>query len=225
VELDPVRAVLFDSGGVLIGPRGGRWNPRFDFEQVVLRVAPQTSREDFAEAIAAGDELLDRGDGTPSRDAYHQVMLSALGIEASASLLSELDQPLDAAEVVELFPEVIEVLDELRRRGVRMAVVSDNWATLPELHAGLGLAGYFEVYAISEVLGCNKPDPRMYRHASDRLGLEPNECIFVDDHPPNVEAAIALGYRGLALLREGPLDQCTTSAAADLRALLQLVSR
>ena len=50
-------------------------------------------------------------------------------------------------------------------------LVSDTWPTLPELHAGVGLAGCFEAYAISALLGCTKPDPRMYRHASDALPL------------------------------------------------------
>jgi hypothetical protein len=31
-----IRGVLFDAGGVLIGPVGGRWNPRYDFEDIVL---------------------------------------------------------------------------------------------------------------------------------------------------------------------------------------------
>lgn len=224
MEPHPAKAVLFDSGGVLVGPKGGRWNPRFDFEQVILDVAPQASADDLSKAIAAGDEFLDQANGTPPRDAYHQVMLSVLGIEVSAALLAELDRPLDAAEIVEPFSEVVEVLDELQRRGVRMAVVSDNWATLPELHAGLGLARYFDVYAVSEVLGCNKPDPRMYRHASDALGLAPSECVFVDDHVPHVEAAIALGCRGVALTRGGDARQCAVPVVADLRELLQFVA-
>jgi len=62
-------------------------------------------------------------------------------------------------------------------------VVSDAWPGLPQLHDALGMAGFFEAYAISALLGCHKPDPRMYRHASEALGLAPDECLFVDDGP------------------------------------------
>jgi putative hydrolase of the HAD superfamily len=53
-----VAAVLFDSGGVLIGPVGGRWNPRFDFEEIVRRAAPGLTGEELTRAAMAGDEFL-----------------------------------------------------------------------------------------------------------------------------------------------------------------------
>jgi putative hydrolase of the HAD superfamily len=198
-----VDAVLLDSGGVLIGPVGGRWNPRVDFEEVVGRRVGDLPADLLSAAIEAGDAFLTAAEGTPSRDEYHRVLLDALDVEASPEFLAELDAPLDPSTVVEPYPEVIDVLDDLRERGVRLAVVSDAWPALPELHAGVGLGGYFEVYAISAVLGCTKPDPRMYRHASDALGVEPRRCLFVDDSPPLVEAALGLGYQGCAVLRDG----------------------
>lgn len=208
-----------------MGPRGGRWNPRFDFEEIVHRVASQVSEAEFASAIAVGEEFLGQCDYTPSRAEYHQVILAVLGVEASDALLDELERPIDPAEVVEPYDDVIPVLDELRRRGIRMAVVSDNWATLPELHASVGLGGYFEAYAISEVLGCNKPDPRMYRHASDALGLEPHACLFVDDHRPHVEAALALGYEAAVLARDEPADSSAVPTITSLVQLLDLLYR
>ena len=48
-----------------------------------------------------------------------------------------------------------------------------------------------------------EPDPRMYHHASDALGLSPSECLFVDADPTLVSAAIDLGYRGRANCRDG----------------------
>ena len=84
-----------------------------------------------------------------------------------------------------------------------MAVVSDAWPELPALHEALGISEFFEAYAISAVLGCRKPDPRMYHHASDCLGLDPAQCLFVDDDPDLVRAAIELGYAGRALIRDG----------------------
>jgi beta-phosphoglucomutase-like phosphatase (HAD superfamily) len=82
-----------------------------------------------------------------------------------------------------------------------MAVVSDAWPELPDLHAGLGIHEFFEAYAISAELGCIKPDPRMYHHASAALGLAPGQCLFIDDDPALVTAAIQLGYAGRAMCR------------------------
>jgi HAD superfamily hydrolase (TIGR01509 family) len=117
---------------------------------------------------------------------------------------------------------VPDVLSDLKAIGVRMAVVSDNQPGLETLHDGLGLAHFFESYAISAELGCTKPDPRIYAHASDSLGLDPPECLFVDDVPRLVAAAIELGYQGCAVLRDGSqADEIPT--VSDLRALLPLI--
>src|SRR5262245_11896786 len=53
-----VRGILFDAGDTLYAPIGGRWNPRFDFEEVLLRYHPEVPVDRFAEAIAAGRDLL-----------------------------------------------------------------------------------------------------------------------------------------------------------------------
>jgi HAD superfamily hydrolase (TIGR01509 family) len=194
--------VLFDSGGVLIQPIGGRWNPRADFEQILTAAVPTLTARDIAAAVAVGDAFLHDADGTPAYDDYHRVILGQLGVEPTGHLLTELTRPVDPRTILETFAEVLPTLRELQQRGVRMAVVSDAWPELPALHAALGMDGFFEAYAISAELGCHKPDPRMYRHASDALGLPPDDCLFLDDDPSLVAAAIALGYHGLAVLRQ-----------------------
>lgn len=198
----PLRAVLFDSGGVLVQPIGGRWNPRADFEATVLAHAPSITPQQFAAAIAAGDDFFVNSSSTPDYDDYHRAMLRHLGVVPTGQLLADLRRDVPASAFLETFPDVEETLRELSRRGVRMAVVSDAWPNLPDLHDGLGIRRFFEAYAISAVLGCNKPDPRMYHQASTALGLAPGECLFVDDDPELVAAAIRLGYEGRALCRD-----------------------
>ncbi|MEV4510970.1 HAD-IA family hydrolase [Dactylosporangium sp. NPDC049525] len=132
----PVRGVLFDAGGVLTRPIGGRWNPRHDFESIVTAHHPDVRPDLFPAAIDAGQRFL------------------------------------------------------------------DAWAGLEATFAGLDIEHYFAGFAISEVLGCRKPDPRMYAEGSRLLGLQPHECLFIDDDPALVAAAEALGYRGLTLDRD-----------------------
>jgi FMN phosphatase YigB (HAD superfamily) len=217
-----LRAALFDSGGVLMRPIGGRWNPRADFEKTVLAHAPAVTVDRFAEAIAAGDDFLAARSGTPDYTDYHRAILGRLGVEPTPRLLADLRRPVPPFEVLETFPDVEPTLAELRERGVRMAVVSDAWANLPELHDGLGIGGYFEAYAISAVLGVRKPDPGMYRHASTALGLAPEQCLFVDDDQEHVAAAIALGYAGRALFRNGKPSDTTVPSITSLDQLLAL---
>ena len=46
-------------------------------------------------------------------------------------------------------------------------------------------------------LGIAKPDPAIYRHVLKELGTQPEETLFIDDKPVNVEAALALGMKGI----------------------------
>jgi FMN phosphatase YigB (HAD superfamily) len=102
-----------------------------------------------------------------------------------------------------------------------MSVVSDNWVGLEAIFAGLGIQHYFDGFAISEALGCRKPDPRMYAEGSRLLRLEPHECLFIDDDPQLVDAARELGYQGITLDREA---QCTaTGVIVSLDDLLPIV--
>jgi putative hydrolase of the HAD superfamily len=217
-----IRGILFDAGGVLIRPVGGRWNPRYDFESIVLAHHPEIDADLFPDAFGAGQRVLDSGTTTPDRTHYHRAMLDVLGVhQPSDELLHELDAP-PAAPAVETYPDVRPVLDQLLAQGVRMSVVSDTWAGLEIGFREMGIEQYFEGFAISEVLGCRKPDPRMYAAGSDFLGLDPGDCLFIDDDPDLVSAAIDLGYHGVAILRD---EQPTTgdNAITSLHELLPIV--
>ncbi|MFJ2740882.1 HAD family hydrolase [Streptomyces sp. NPDC087440] len=219
-----VQAVLLDSGGVLMRPVGGRWNPRADFEETVLAHDPSITEDRFAAAIAAGDRFFADSPSTPDHDDYHRVMLHSLGAEATPQLLADLRREVPADRVLELYPDVRSTLEELSRRQVRMAVVSDAWPDLPDLRAALGIRHFFEAYAISAELGCTKPDPRMYHHASTALGLTPGQCLFIDDDPDLVRAAVDLGYAGRAIHRNPPLpDVPPVPSITTLTELLELV--
>jgi HAD superfamily hydrolase (TIGR01509 family) len=212
---EDLRAVLFDSGGVLIRPVGGRWNPRVDFEETVLAHHPSITPEQFAAAIAAGDRFFAASSATRDYDDYHRVMLRHLGLDPTPRFLADLGRDVPVTTLLEIYPDVMETLRELRRRGVRMAVVSDAWPELRDGHTALGIGEFFEAYAISAELGCRKPDPRMYHHASSALNLAPAHCLFVDDDPSLVAAAIGLGYAGRAV--------CRDSATSDVPSVVSLV--
>lgn len=219
-----VRGVLFDAGGVLIRPIGGRWNPRYDFESVLQTHLPDIRPESFPEGFEAGERFLMASGTTPSRADYHRVVLRALGVDSPpAELLRELEAPA-AGPVVEVFEDVRPVLDQLQAWGVPMSIVSDNWAGMEAGFDRLGIGHYFQGYAVSEVLGCNKPDPRMYAAGRDVLGLEAQDCLFIDDDPELVAAAIDLGYRGVAIHRDGPPPASVVPVITSLPELLPIVA-
>jgi FMN phosphatase YigB (HAD superfamily) len=74
----------------------------------------------------------------------------------------------------ELIPGAAETVLELKRRGYRLALVADGRpGTYRNVLGHHGLYDLFDVHVISEELGCEKPDERMFIQALARLGIEP----------------------------------------------------
>lgn len=106
--------------------------------------------------------------------------------------------------VLQLFPEAREVIDRLRERGVRLAIVS-NWSPRLAQHLdALGVTTLFDAVLISAIEGVEKPAPAIFERACARLGVAPGAMLHVGDHPVNdVEGARAAGVHGLLLDRDG----------------------
>jgi putative hydrolase of the HAD superfamily len=91
---------------------------------------------------------------------------------------------------------MLDLMRELRDRGLRMAILTNNVREWEELWRGkLPLDEIFQVIVDSAWVGMRKPDPEIYLLTIERLGggLEPSDCLFVDDNQLNVEAARELG--------------------------------
>jgi epoxide hydrolase-like predicted phosphatase len=95
-------------------------------------------------------------------------------------------------------PDMVALVRRARARGIRTALLSNSWGnTYPrDLFDGV-----FDAVVISGEVGMRKPDPEIYLHTLDRLGLDAVQCVFVDDLPPNVQAARDLGM--VAVLHSG----------------------
>lgn len=100
-----------------------------------------------------------------------------------------------------LFPRqgAVEVLDELRRRGYRLGLISVCSEEVPRLWGETELAARIDEPVFSCSVGVAKPDPRIYRIAADRLGVEPEDCLFVDDQPDFVAGAREAGMDAVQL--------------------------
>ena len=223
MEVGALKGVLLDVGDTLTMPRGGRWNPRFDFEDNLAVFGADYSRRQLPAAIAAGEAYLHRMGAKGDRDTYHAVILEVLGIQPTDELLAALDAPLPFSRIIEVFPDVMMALATMKRWGLVLGIVSDTGAEARRLYEELGWTELFDAYAISAELGCCKPDPRMYRTASDGLGLKPSECLFVDNDVDCLLGALELGYRTCGISRYGGPPDDGLTWVTDMDGLLRLI--
>jgi len=86
-----------------------------------------------------------------------------------------------ARRVLRPRPGAVETLAELRRRGVRLAVLSNCSEDVPAVWPESDLAGLFDVETFSAACGAMKPDPAVYLQTAEALGVGPGACLFVGD--------------------------------------------
>lgn len=97
---------------------------------------------------------------------------------------------------IELKPGALELLKNLKERGIRAAVATatDEERTEKYLQK-LGIRGYFDKIVCATMVKEGKPSPDIYLYACDRMERKPEECIAVEDSPNGVLSAYRAGCR------------------------------
>jgi kojibiose phosphorylase len=121
--------------------------------------------------------------------------------------------------LADLLPGAGELLRELRRRGVPIAVASSSRNAEAVLER-LAIRPLLDVLVDGNDVAESKPDPRVFLVAAERLGVAPQRCVVVEDAASGVEAALAAGMRVIGL---GPVERVgrahrVEAALADLDA-------
>jgi 2-haloacid dehalogenase len=198
--------VVFDLGNVLID-----WDPRYLYRK--LFGGDDAAMDRFLAEVCTPAWNLEQDRGRPF---------------AEACALLVRDHP-DKRELIEAWPSrypetiagpvagTVEILAELRDRGVPLYALS-NWSaeTFPHARERFAFLQWFRGIVLSGELRMAKPDPAIYRHLFDTYGLRPEDTVFIDDAPRNIEAAASLGMHAVhftdapslraSLVRLGLLD-------------------
>jgi putative hydrolase of the HAD superfamily len=136
-----------------------------------------------------------------------------------AELIGVQPDDLMARYLADAYPayQVLNVAKQARAAGIRTAVLSNSLGRSPydPYAGGWGLRTNFDEVVLSTDLKIRKPDPRIFQITADKLGLTPQECVFVDDTEENLVAAARLGMRVLL-----GLDEAVT--ASKLRMIFDL---
>lgn len=193
--ITPLTAAVFDLGGVLID-----WNPRYLYRTLF---DDDAAMEAFLAEVTTPAWNAEQDSGRSWRDAVE--MLAAIHPDRR-DLIAAYDERW-AETLGGPIEGTVEILAELRQRGVRLAALS-NWSAekFPIARPRYPFLDWFETIVISGEVRVSKPDPRIFRHLFERTGLTAEACVYVDDAPANVQAAADLGmtaflFRDPATLR------------------------
>jgi HAD superfamily hydrolase (TIGR01509 family) len=176
------KAVLFDCDGVVVDSEG----PTFvmfqqEFAAAGLHVTLQDLETNWVGATAEG------------LAARARTMGADLPSDWVAGFYDRLNARL--AKGVPLIPGILTVLDRLDSAGIPYAMGSNGPVAKMAVTLGQhGLVARFRGHVYSgQALGAPKPAPDVYLHASRALGVDPADCVVVEDSPSGALAARAAG--------------------------------
>jgi putative hydrolase of the HAD superfamily len=129
----------------------------------------------------------------------------------------EMTRAWERAEHFELFEDALPVLDELRGRGLKLALLSNTGRDLDEFVAHHGIK--VDAILTSRVHGKTKPHETIFRALLDELRVQPASAAMVGDDPTDdVDGARAVGMRAWLIDRDGRFPD-HPDRLTDLRAL------
>jgi putative hydrolase of the HAD superfamily len=208
-----IKAVLFDMGSTLLEFENHPWEELIHrgidavYDGLHTHRAMLPSRQAFSQAFHE-----------TYRQTWQEAERSLMEMEIRVLLhqaARELGLPLSEAEIghlvrvhygpvssqVTIYPDTIETLTEVRRRGLKIGLVSNTvWpgALHKEDLERFGILEFFDHLLFSADLGVRKPHPQIFLAALEALNVVPNEAVFVGDRvPEDVDGAMRVGMRGV----------------------------
>lgn len=214
---DKIEAVLWDFGGVIL-------SSPFDAFAAYEREAGLP--DNFIRGLNARNPDTNAWARMERSDISRDEFVVAFEAEARAA-----GHKLDGRRVLasisgEIRPEMVEALRRVRARH-RVACITNNMksgdgpgmaASRERARQVAEIMSLFEHVVESSKLGMRKPDPRIYHHACDLLGVAPETCVYLDDLGVNLKPARAMGMR---TIKVGDPD----IALAELEAMVEIPLR
>ncbi len=193
----PIRAVIFDFDGLIVDTESTgyhTWREIFDKHGHELPV------ERYAQAV--GSDFL-----TGSYDPKHDLeQLTGCDFDWAAIELERKTREGELRKHLTLLPGVADRLQEAAALGLRIAIASssprvwiDSWMDQ------LGLHAHFHHISTVDDTGKVKPDPSLFLHAAEKLGVLPEEAVIFEDSLNGLRAAMAAGIR--CIVAPGPMTR------------------
>ena len=200
----PIKAVVFDIGGVLeFNPDTG-WRQKWD-KRLGLSLS-----DAFQQLASTGR---DGSLGTCTEVEWQDGLREVTGMDQAQ--VDEFMADLWEEYVGTLNVELAKFFGSLRPR-YKTAILSNSFLGARKKEQDLyGFEEMTDLIIYSHEVGLAKPDRRIYALTCDRLGVQPQEVVFLDDVEANITAAQAFGIHGVRFKE-------TSQAIEDVRAQLQM---
>jgi beta-phosphoglucomutase family hydrolase len=216
-----IRAVIFDMDGVIV-----------DSEPMHIEAEKQTL---LKHGVKITTEELRTYTGTTAEFEFNDLIRKYKLNTTAETLFSEKEDILFRLleERTEPTKGVIDLIKNLKQHGFKLGIATSGHMKLAHYYLDkLGVEPLFDTVVCAEDISRSKPDPEIFLKAAQRLGMEPAECIVIEDAKLGIEAAIKAGMKCIGYSNPNSGNQDLSKAdwvvsdftRLDLQRLLQVDS-
>ncbi len=212
MHLESITTIFFDAADTLFYIRKGLGSAYSDVARKHgVSPDPERIKEAFSKAFRQAPPLAFREVSTRERKALEKLywkdivekVYSEVGMFDTFEVYFDELFEMFRSRVWELFPEVKEVLSDLKARGFKLGVISNFDSRIYNVMSDLDICDYFDFIVISSEAGYAKPAPEIYQEALKKAQAVPRESLHIGDHVQNdFHGPRALGIKALLIDRE-----------------------
>jgi len=191
-----IKAIIFDFGRVISAQKPPSLFRSYEDE---LGLEPGTINSIMFDSEAWQDALVGR---KTVEEFWHEI-----GPELGLNSVDEVDAFRHRYRADEEINQGVLDLIHRLHGNYKLAVLSNSPPGLSKWLADWNMLNFFKVVFCSGDEGMAKPDPEAFELTLERLGLKPNEAVFIDDTREHVEAARKLGLQGILFTTAEKLEE------------------
>lgn len=177
------KAIAFDYGGVITINENDLFGDICDYLKI--------TKEEWSKEYSKINDIYNTGD----KD-FENVMFSLASkfndSEETRNFIKKLLE--DSGGKSHLNTELVEMIKELKGKGYKTPLLSNNSSTLREKLAKHNISELFDEIIISGEVGVSKPDPKIFKVLFEKLDVKPSEVVFIDNSPRMFEGSEKIGY-------------------------------
>lgn len=186
------RSLIVDFGGVLTTPLGDAMADYAHKQGIELQDLVRVALAAYhGEEVYNPDSLVVRFEKGQISDAEFSLAFAEKLRDASGQEIEPDGLLHGLLGSLRMEDDMVEAVRRARAAGIKTALLSNSWGT--GLYPRGLLDEICDVIVISGEVGMRKPDAEIFTLTTDKLGLEPDACIFVDDHPGHLKTAAEVG--------------------------------
>jgi putative hydrolase of the HAD superfamily len=214
MEMNHIKAIIFDSGRTLNIPRTGHWFITPNFFNIIGKQRTACTEKQLNMAMRKAYEHINKILFVKTEEQeflmfkdFYKIVLKELSYSNISDEIIELlahDNVYNDDKFI-FFNDVEPALMKLKERYL-LGVVSNTWPSLERVFINKNLKQYFSTFIISSIYGSCKAEKILFKIATEELGVNPEEAIFIDDSEPNLVAAEEFGMIPILIDRYNMLD-------------------